>query len=344
MNKLVSVIIPIYNREKFLKKCIDSVLNQTYSNLEIILVDDCSTDSSVDICEEFKEKDNRIKIFRNKTNQGVAYSRNVGVSMATGEYLIFVDSDDFITKYYVEFLLKLAIVNNSEMVQCKIKWSCSLDDEDDFDTNKKFNMSVWQSNIEAERALQNGCDARIGGMVCGKLYKSEIFDGLSFMIGKIHEDEGIMHQLIYNCNRIICIDSLMYYQVNSHGSIMRNTFSKKNYDAYDVIKKRYEFFKEKGLTDCALMTAHRMAGSLIDLYRKTLENLGEDNKDLLLEYERILPLYINSPYLTKENKELHLKWLTEPLYGDCYFSINYMREHFSKDITWDIEKNWNEVL
>ena len=330
----VSVITPFYNREQYIEKCINSILRQTYSNWELILIDDGSEDSTAEICKKYMQQDRRIKMLTNDRNSGVAYSRNKGLDSSQGEYIIFVDSDDFITSCYIQKLLQIATEQSCEMVQCKIKWGCTLETQDDFNKDAHYFMTVNRDRADASRSLQDGRDSRIGGMVCAKLYHRRLFEGIRFPLGKIHEDEAVMHRLVYKANGIACISAEMYYQVDSGSSIMRDTFSKKRYDAIDQLEDRYQFYLEKGLTDCAYMTAQRIGVQLIDLYRQTKEHLKEDNLELLRKYADTLPKYLDSPFMTEEKKRLHLLWLEQPEEGEWYFTIPFMREEFYKTREW----------
>ena len=250
-----------------------------------------------------------------------------------------MDSDDFITRHYIDVLLKIALEQNCDIVQCKLRWGCSPDSIDDFKRDRPFYMTVHKSREEAEWSLQSGSDARLGGMVCGKIYRKKLFDNIEFPIGKIHEDEAVMHRLIYAADRIACISAVMYYQQDSKSSIMRDEFSAKRYDALDQLEDRYQFFLEKGLVDCAYVTAQRIGGQIIELYRMEKEHTGRSNKELLIKYAETLPRYINSPYMTPEVKQLHLMWLTKPDAGEWYFVIDYMRQHFSTISDWETEVN-----
>ena len=331
---LVSVITPLYNREDYIEKCIDSVIWQTYPHWELILIDDGSTDSSVKKCKAYMKDYGFIRMFTNDRNRGVAYSRNRGLDEAEGEYIIFLDSDDFITGCYIERLLQIAREQDCEMVQCKLSWGNSLESRDSFDKDANYNMTVHRDRADASQSLQDGRDSRLGGMVCGKLYHKRLFDNIRFPLGKIHEDEAVMHRLVYEANGIACISAAMYFQVDSESSIMRDTFTKTRYDIIDQLEDRYQFYLEKGLQNCAYITAQRLGGQLIELYRKTKEHLGEENQELLQIYRDTLPRYFESPFMTEEKKKLHQLWLDHPEEGEWYFSISFMREEFNKTREW----------
>jgi glycosyltransferase involved in cell wall biosynthesis len=193
----------------------------------LVLIDDGSDDNTVAICESYMKKDKRIKLVSNDSNKGVAYSRNHGLDAATGEYLIFVDSDDFIASCYIELLLGIALEHSCQLVQCKMRWECTPDTEDDYDKNAHYFMTIHTDRADASRALQDGRDSRFGGMVCAKLYHRRLFEGVRFPIGKVHEDEAVTHRLIYNADRSACISASIYYYVKSSSSISERCFFKK---------------------------------------------------------------------------------------------------------------------
>ena len=150
INDLVSVIVPIYNVEQYLKECIESIINQTYKNLEILLIDDGSTDKSLKICKDFKDKDPRVKVFHN-SNYGPSYSRNFGIDKSKGEWISFVDSDDILSPIFIQTLL-YAAVNNNCLISC-VPFGVS------FKNNKTINLltnpnSIIKSNVVCEKECQ----------------------------------------------------------------------------------------------------------------------------------------------------------------------------------------------
>jgi len=298
------------------------------------LVNDGSNDSTAEICKNKIKQDSRIRLIESKNNLGVAAARNIGLDAVQGEFISFVDSDDFITKWYYELLMRISSEQNCEMVQCKMKWGCTVDSTDDFDIDSHYFMTVHRDRADASKSLQDGRDSRMGGMVCAKLYSKRLFEDLRFPPGKIHEDEALMHHLVYRAKGIACISAMMYYYVKNEQSIVNKPFSKQRYDVIDQLEARYQFYLEKGLTDCAYMTAQRLGSQLIELYRNTKEHLGEENQTLLKIYADILPRYIDSPFMTETKKQLHLLWLEHPEQGECYFSIGYMRDEFYKEPEW----------
>ena len=220
MNKLISVIIPVFNVEKYLERCIKSIINQTYKNLEILLINDGSTDKSIEICHRYLEFDSRI-ILLNKENGGLSSARNLGIDKAKGEYISFVDSDDFIHELMYETL-----VSNLEKNDCDISIIESFDvieDKDFIFELKNTNNSIVYSK---EEAIANYLD---GNFIpaWGKLYRKELFESIRFPIGILNEDEAIMIRVFDSCTRNIVYQDikLYFYLRRKSGSI---TSTKKN--------------------------------------------------------------------------------------------------------------------
>lgn len=238
MNKpLISIIIPIYNVEKYLKRCVDSVLNQTYSNLEIILVDDGSKDSCSDICDLYSKKDSRIKVIH-KINGGLSDARNKGIEIARGSYLGFVDSDDFIHPKMYEILYKNMVKTEADMSICSFKKVYN-GEMDDFRTNNIF--SCTRESGYYHLYDQYGLDTIVAW---NKLYKKCLFDDIRYPIGKIHEDEFIIHHLIGLCNKIVYTDAELLYYFQREGSIT-GSYNIKRLDLFDALDDRLDYFFNK---------------------------------------------------------------------------------------------------
>lgn len=251
MDKLVSIIIPVYNVEMYLAECIESVLKQTYQNLEILLIDDGSTDSSGKICDEYAQKDTRIKVIH-KENGGVSLARNVGLDLAQGEYITFIDSDDFVEKTYVEKMYNALIKNDSDLVFCryanyingKIEKVKENFPEKLIVDNKDKKFIDFISSFFNKKNKVMGSAWRI-------LYKKELIANSSFNINiKISEDLLFVLQTILTARRINFINDLLYfYRFNKNSAVHSY---KKNYlqgqlNLYYGIK---EIFQQFTHTEC----------------------------------------------------------------------------------------------
>jgi len=242
-NKLISIIVPVYKVEPYLHRCVDSILNQTYKNMEIILVDDGSPDRCGEICDEYAKKDNRIKVIH-KENGGLSEARNFGIDIAKGRYISFLDSDDWIHKKYISELYKLLIKTNADISAC------------DFLRTKTEDVPKIEKGIIHEftniEALEQFTDKFYVQMVVtwGKLYKRELFDHIRFPVGRLHEDEFTTYKLIYKAKKIVLTNSKMLYYWQRSDSIMRSGFNlNQKLDALDSYEERAAFFQFIGLNE-----------------------------------------------------------------------------------------------
>lgn len=259
MNDLVSVIIPVYKVEPYLRECLDSVVNQTYSNLEIILVDDGSPDGCPKICDEYAERDSRVKVIH-KENGGISDARNKGLDIATGEYVIFVDSDDVIHEKYVEYLYNALIESNADTSVCQMANFTEIENV----KGKKIEQESYElSGKEAvvdlyKRLCGIKCSSNIGVMVtaCGKMFEKKMFEKIRFPKGKIHEDDAAIPILLYQSKVVSVMSAQLYFRRLTENSITRSTFSIKRYDCVEVTELCASFFeqqKEKEIYELALL-------------------------------------------------------------------------------------------
>lgn len=247
MNPEISIIVPVYNVEKYLHRCIESIINQTFSNYELILVDDGSTDQSGDICEEYARIDKRIKVIH-KENGGQSSARNRGLEIAKGEYIGFVDSDDFIHERMYEILYNNALKNFSDVIICeviKVPENQGINNKDLISQPDVQNFS----NIEALNQLYipfdpMGNDNEGWIFPVNKLYKKFLFDNISFRAGRIYEDEFIIHKILHKCNVVSFIPLKLYGYVQRKNSTVNSPYSIRKLDRVYALKERVEFFKE----------------------------------------------------------------------------------------------------
>ena len=244
MNPIISVIVPIYNRELYLEKCIESIVSQTYSNLEIILVDDGSPDNCPAICDEWAKKDSRIKVVH-KENGGVASARNAGLSAATGDYVAFVDGDDFIAPEMYSVLTQY-LSEDIELVLCRFIHYRDNSEE----CNGTFNVNEGlYSSDEIINYLYNKQNSEWVS-VCNKLIKKELFEGLSFPEGRVFEDWAIVPFLYYRSKKIFFTNQKLYYYVVHNENSIVSSHSLKRY--YDCVLNDYDqfiFFEQNNCKD-----------------------------------------------------------------------------------------------
>ena len=259
--ELISIVVPIYNVEKYLRNCIDSIIKQTYTNLEIILVDDGSLDNCGKICDEYKEKDNRIKVIH-KQNGGLSDARNAGIDIATGKYIAFIDSDDYIAPNFIEKLYNLCIKNNAELSECDFQ-----------KVTEECNDIIENTNQEEEKVLDgkkfierlDGKSAVRTVVVWNKLYRREIFNNLRFPKGKLNEDEFTTYKIFYDVKKIAITTEQLYFYRYSPDSIMNKKFNKKRLDILEALEVRLDFFKEKKEQKLYEMTLKKYMNKLITM-------------------------------------------------------------------------------
>lgn len=224
MNSLISVIVPIYKVEKYLRKCIESILSQTYTNLEIILVDDGSPDKCGEICDEYEKKDSRIKVIHKK-NGGLSDARNAGLDIMAGNYVAFVDSDDWIEPQMYEHLLAKLHYFHADISIGGV--SCDLDDNGIINTEKivSYDSAPFsEGNVETMHRFFTTSWA-----AWDKLYKADLFRDIRYPVGEINEDEAIVLQLLSKCTRVCYTNEVFYHYMRrpSSGSITAANFSVK---------------------------------------------------------------------------------------------------------------------
>ncbi len=237
-NDLISIIVPVYNVEKYLSKCLDSIINQLYKNIEIILINDGSTDNSKKICEEYVMKDNRITLINTK-NSGQSAARNVGINAAKGKYIGFVDSDDYIEPSMFQYLYNLIKDNKADISICNYLY-CTENSNLNLLEQKDYVLEFTKK--EALAKLLKG--DMIQDFVWNKLYRKELFKDNLFVEGKKMEDIGIMYKLFNKADKIVLGNSIQYYYLQRSSSTMGNRNFNLYKDLYELSLERYEFISE----------------------------------------------------------------------------------------------------
>lgn len=235
---MVSIVIPVYNVEQFLPQCIDSVLSQTYKDLEIILVDDGSTDSCSSICEQYRNKDHRITVLH-KINGGLSDARNAGTKIAHGDWLFYLDADDWITENAIGVLLSIAIQHSCDIVQGNFFYAYK-DHLLYRSENSKERAKHILNREEAMRELI--INDRVKNFAWGKLYKASIVKNFDFPKGKYFEDSYWQHLIVNQIERYGIVEAQLYYYRQREGSIS-NRISDRYDDLIEGYKERLEFIK-----------------------------------------------------------------------------------------------------
>ena len=242
-NELISVIIPIYNTEKYLKECIDSVINQSYKNLDIILINDGSTDGSKKLCDEYVNRDLRIRLI-NQKNKGAAATKNVGLNLIKGELFTIIDSDDILHPHNLEILYKNMINMDADIVEGNFTTTL-----DKFNNELNIKNSIDKKNIKVfntEKALEELIISRkFHQTPWNKLYKTELLKDIRFPDGKYIDDEYWTYKLFLNAKRISTLDLITYYYRQHDRSTMGKSYSVRRLDSIDALYERYLIIKEK---------------------------------------------------------------------------------------------------
>ena len=211
---MVSIIVPVYNAEKYLKRCLESIINQTYKNIEVILVDDGSVDKSPEICDEYKELDNRIKVIH-KVNGGASSARNMGLDAVKGEFVCFVDSDDWIEKNMIEVLVKKIKEHNVDIVRCDTYELDNQVKEDWIKTREKIIDNILNGNISAYVYLL---------MIKSEIIKDVRFDEKILLM----EDTFFLLNVILKESKIIFLKEKLYHYEMNNGGLTLSTRNAKN--------------------------------------------------------------------------------------------------------------------
>lgn len=236
---LVSVIVPIYKVEPYLRRCLDSIVKQTYTNLEIILVDDGSPDGCPQICDEYAAKDKRIVVIH-KENGGLSDARNAGLDICKGEYISFVDSDDWTNENYIANLLDIITKNKADIAIAE-----NIRTDGCFEPSKgNISINVYTpQNALKHLFSQNHIAFTVSW---GKLYKKELFSTLRFPKGKFHEDEFTTYLLFYNSKKLVYTSQILYFYYQRTDSIVS---TRHPWDVLEFFEQRYLFFKKKNEID-----------------------------------------------------------------------------------------------
>lgn len=205
MRSLVSVIVPVYKVESYICRAVDSLLNQTYRNLEIILVDDGSPDKCPKICDDYGHRDSRIRVIHKK-NGGLSDARNVGLKVATGKYITFLDSDDYISLDAIEKFLRIAQEQNVDVVCCGLNL---IDDHGEIYDYRKGDVSFKANGETVAKLLLK--DIFPYNFCPSKFYKRTLFDGITFPVGRIYEDIATTYRVISKAASVYCMKECMYY-------------------------------------------------------------------------------------------------------------------------------------
>lgn len=300
MNK-VSIIVPVFNVALYLERCVQSLLRQNYPNYEIILIDDCSTDGSGEMCDRLAGKNDKIRVIHHSQNAGLSAARNSGIDAACGDFIAFVDSDDFVKEDFLLKMMKLAAEFDAQLVQCGYEKGSA----DCF--SERQNLVKVQSFM-AKEAL---CGYWIKSQACCKLYKKELFDGIRFPVGLIHEDEYVTYKLVYRSKTVAVTTDELYYYYQRPNSIMGNVTnvsaqcSRRN-DWILAYVERIAFFEKENEPQLVYRTYEKVCIDIILRYAEMLRVKSEINESRRKSYhrnfKRCYPLALKKEHIPLKRK------------------------------------------
>ena len=319
---MISVIVPVYNVESYLRRCIDSIINQTYRNIEIILINDGSTDNCGAICDEYAVLDERITAIH-KSNGGLSDARNAGIDIAKGEYLAFVDSDDFITKDACEYLLYQATTYNADIVTGIIKQYSHLSEVELFTDEAE---TVEQ--LDSEQALKElFMQKKTYTTACSKLYRKHLFSKRRYPVGLLCEDLATTYLLIDSADKIVISNKVIYWQYVRDGSISNSKYTEQywplmtvNDEILSFTEKRYPAlvpYAKMHYISCILLLANMMLKNRKDVPRNRY-------KDMQKKAKEIMPDTIHLHYV-KKGTRIHIRAFAIFSMNVYYFTYGMFR-------------------
>ena len=296
MKELITVVVPVYKVEEYIYKCVDSIINQTYKNLEIILVDDGSPDNCPKICDDYSKKDKRIKVIH-KENGGLSDARNFGIENSKGKYICFVDSDDFIHEKYVEILYNNLKNNNADISMCHHYQFINYNETNDYLPEEE--TSIY-TGLEILNRLYEDYLNNI--VAWNKLYKKELFNNIKYPKGKKLEDAYIIHKLYNNSKKVVITNLELYYYIQRENSIM-SSLNTNVLTEQDLLIDRIEYLEKNKLVGEAIYknTLHKFVERLYDNYYY-LNIHGHINPNLYKKYFKYIKKYIKIIRLNKKEK------------------------------------------
>lgn len=289
---VISVVVPVYKVEPYLSRCVDSILGQTFPDLEVILVDDGSPDNCGAICDAYAQKDGRVRVIH-KQNGGLSSARNAGIEQARGEYLAFADSDDWLDADMYEILYRELLRHGAQIAECSYR-------------------SLFKSRVQEETPCTGACiegsnlDALEGildwnhfkPVAWNKLYRRDVVGDIRYPVGKLHEDEYTTYKIFYRASKLVFVDVSKYnYNCSRDDSIMTSSFRESNLDSCFALRERIDFFREHGITELELKVNNVYCWSMLDKMNKAYQNKvrGPKVQQVREMVKRDLPYFESRP-------------------------------------------------
>ena len=298
MEDKISIVVPVYNMEQHLERCVNSLIKQTYSNLEILLIDDGSKDKSLQLCHEFARMDYRIKVFH-KENGGLSDTRNFGVAKATGNYITFVDSDDDIEKNMIEVLYKIIKNNDAEVSECNMK-ICYPSHVQLFSQEKYVDVLDRKGYLKEYLTMH-----KLFGSVCTKMIQKDIAKKIFFPVGKLYEDTFYSLDLIQAANKYVICDEPLYNYYMRDGSITNSSFSERMLDLTEIIDEIY-LYVQKSYPELLEEAECRKMYAYLSVFNAIIQEKEYKRNSHFRKYHRYFKAnifkLIRNPYITKARK------------------------------------------
>lgn len=273
----ISVIVPVYKVEKYLKRCVDSILSQTFTDFELILVDDGSPDNCPTICDEYEKRDNRVRVIH-QANGGLSAARNAGIDWAfansDSEWLTFIDSDDWVHEKYLELLYKAVIETGASVSVCAYQMT----------SGEEVEVSEDNSTFTVQETEHFFCGDKVLSIIaCGKLYKKKDFLHIRYPIGRLHEDEFTTYKILFMYPQIVFIDKPLYAYFQNAEGIMRSNWTPKRMDAFDAMEEQINFFAANNYN----LALHQVIRGYMRVFKKVkmLKKEKPINQEKLLLYQ-----------------------------------------------------------
>jgi len=242
---LISVVVPVYNVGKYLARCVDSILGQTYGNLEVVLVDDGSTDQCPGMCDAYARRDDRVKVIH-QANGGLSNARNAGIDIASGAFIGFVDGDDYISAQMYEALYTALSAGDADMSVCNFHY-VGENETDQFDNS---NLPVKDEVLTSIEVITDKLCADKNWywvIACNKLFRRELFWDLRYPAGKLHEDEFLIHKLLLKCKRVAGVAKALYFYLQRRSGITSSAYSVRRLDSAEAHFERAELILSNGI-------------------------------------------------------------------------------------------------
>ncbi len=309
---LISIIVPIYKTEAYLEKCIQSILAQTYTQIEVLLVMDTISEEAETICQKYKKLDNRVRVIDIPERVQVGEARNVGIENATGKYIGFVDSDDYIEKDMYEVLLKNLLENEADISVIEF-WR----EENGKIVPKQFTNQL--QILDRRQALREVLkDKRIQSYVWNKLFKKEIWETTKFSKDKVFEDIEVIYKIFLNVNRVAYMDTPKYIYVQRSNSIMHEHNSRYILDRLDVIAERYYALQTIEDEEVHFMNEYAFVVNMIVIFRNIVLQEYHDTYEAYMKYydmflKMVIPQEERMRKILTPNQNLVLDFMLEDI-------------------------------